>query len=39
MAENETFIDRLRINVGLKTFHIKTVTEDDIKKFAEVSGD
>jgi len=39
MAENETFIDRLRISVGLKTFHIKTVSEDDIKKFAEVSGD
>ena len=39
MAENETFIDRLGISVGLKTFHIKTVTEDDIKKFAEVSGD
>jgi len=39
MAEQGNFIDRLGITIGLKTFHTKTVTEDDIKKFAEVSGD
>jgi 3-hydroxybutyryl-CoA dehydratase len=39
MAETPNFIDQLGISIGLKTFHVKTVTEDDIKKFAEVSGD
>jgi len=39
MAEQETFLDRLRINIGFKTFHTKIVTEADIQKFAEVSGD
>ena len=39
MAETPNYIDTLGIHVGLKTFHVKTVTEDDIKKFAEVSGD
>lgn len=39
MAETTNYIDRLDIHIGLKTFHTKTVTEDDIQKFADVSGD
>lgn len=40
MAEqNETILDKLGVDVGLKVSHVKTVTEADINKFAEVSGD
>ena len=39
MAENETILDRLGVDIGYKTTHVKTVTEKDIELFAEVSGD
>lgn len=40
MAENKSLIlSSLGINVGTKTHFIKTITEADIKRFAEISGD
>jgi len=39
MTENETILDRLGVDIGYKTTHVKTVTEKDIDLFAEVSGD
>ena len=39
MTENETILDRLGVDIGYKTTHMKTVTEKDIELFAEVSGD
>ena len=39
MTENETILDRLGVDIGYKTTHVKTVTEKDIELFAEVSGD
>ncbi len=32
-------LDKLGVDIGFKTTHQKTVTEADITKFAEVSGD
>lgn len=40
MAENKSSIlTSLGINIGTKTHLVKTITEADIKRFAEVSGD
>ena len=38
MTENSILVS-LGINVGTKTRHVKTMTEADIMRFAEVSGD
>ena len=40
MEEKSTSIlDKLGVDIGFKTTHTKTITENDIKLFAEVSGD
>jgi len=40
MTENKSSIlQSLGINIGTKTHHVKTITEADIMRFAEVSGD
>ena len=40
MAEKETSIlEKLGVDIGYKTTHVKTVTEADITLFAGVSGD
>lgn len=40
MTENKgSLLVSLGINVGTKTRHVKTITEADIMRFAEVSGD
>jgi 3-hydroxybutyryl-CoA dehydratase len=37
-AENSV-LKSLNINVGMKTCHVKTITEADVMRFAELSGD
>ena len=37
--ENISILDKLGVDVGFKTTHMKTITENDIALFAEVSGD
>jgi len=37
-AEN-SILKSLNINVGTKTRHVKTITEADVMRFAELSGD
>ncbi|MBA7702388.1 hypothetical protein ES703_111155 [subsurface metagenome] len=40
MTENKSsLLVSLGINVGIKTRHVKTITEADVLLFAEVSGD
>jgi len=40
MAEKGmSILEKLGVDIGFKTTHMKTVTEADIVKFAEVSGD
>lgn len=40
MAEKDTSIlDKLGVDIGFKVTHTKTVTENDVTLFAEVSGD
>jgi 3-hydroxybutyryl-CoA dehydratase len=39
MKEETSILEKLGINVGLKTIQMKTVTEADIALFAGVSGD
>lgn len=40
MAEDEpSLLERLGIDIGYQTTHTRTITEADIVKFAEVSGD
>ena len=40
MAEKDIpILDKLGVDIGYKTTHIKTITEADINLFAEVSGD
>ena len=40
MAENDIpILDKLGVDIGYKTTHMKTITEADINLFAEVSGD
>ena len=40
MTDKEiSILDKLGVDIGYKTNHTKTITEDDIKLFAEVSGD
>lgn len=35
----QNILDKLGVDVGFKTTHIKTITEADIVNFADVSGD
>ena len=37
--ESTSILDKLGVDIGLKTTHMKTITEADINLFAEVSGD
>jgi 3-hydroxybutyryl-CoA dehydratase len=39
MAEDVSILDKLGVDIGYKTSHVKTVTEADVNQFAEVSGD
>jgi 3-hydroxybutyryl-CoA dehydratase len=39
MKEGVSILEKLGINIGLKTIHMRTVTEADIASFAGVSGD
>ncbi len=40
MAEKDiSLLERLGVDIGYRTTHTKTITEADIVKFAEVSGD
>lgn len=40
MVENSgSILDRFGVGIGFKTTHEKTITEEDIRLFAEVSGD
>ena len=40
MKDNDiSILDKLGVDIGYKTTHVKTITEADIKLFAEVSGD
>ena len=40
MAENDIpILDKLGVDIGYKTTHVKTITERDIELFAEASGD
>ncbi len=40
MAEEDTtLLEKLGVDVGYKTSHVKTISESDIARFAEVSGD
>ena len=40
MAEKGvSILDKLGVDIGYKTTHTKTITENDIKLFAEISGD
>jgi 3-hydroxybutyryl-CoA dehydratase len=38
MTDN-SILESLHINVGTKTRHVKTITEADVMRFAELSGD
>jgi len=38
-VSTSSIITSLGINVGTKTYHVKTITEADVMRFAEVSGD
>jgi len=37
--KSSSILDKLGVDIGFKTTHIKTITEADINLFAEVSGD
>ena len=37
--QSGSILDKLGVDIGYKTTHMKTITEADIVKFAEVSGD
>jgi len=40
MAEQDVpILDRLGVDIGFRTEHVKTVTEDDVNLFAQVTGD
>ncbi len=39
MTQEQTILDKLGVDIGYKTTHIKTITEADIVMFAGVSGD
>jgi len=39
MAEEKSILDKLGVDIGFKTTHVKTITEADINNFAQVSGD
>ncbi len=36
---NNSILDRLGVDIGYQTTHTKTITGDDIARFAEISGD
>ena len=37
--QDKSILDKLGVDIGYQTTHIKTITEADINLFAEVSGD
>ena len=39
VKKDESILDKLGVDIGFKTTHVKTITEADINLFAEVSGD
>ena len=39
VEQSSSILDKLGVDIGYKTTHMKTVTENDIKLFAGVSGD
>ena len=39
VEEGSSILEKLGVDIGFKTTHIKTITEADIKLFADVSGD
>jgi len=40
MSEKDvSILDKLGVDIGYKTTHVKAITENDIELFAEVSGD
>ena len=40
MVEKDmTLLEKLGVDIGYKTSHVKTINESDIARFAEVSGD
>jgi len=39
VEKSESILDKLGVDIGFKTTHMKTITEADINHFAEVSGD
>ncbi len=39
VEKNTTLLEKLGVDVGYKTSHVKTISESDIARFAEVSGD
>ncbi len=40
MAEKDTtLLEKLGVDVGYKTSHVKTISESDITRFADISGD
>jgi len=39
VEEGSSILEKLGVDIGFKTTHMKTITEVDIKLFADVSGD
>ncbi len=39
VEKGATLLEKLGVDVGYKTSHVKTISESDIARFAEVSGD
>jgi len=39
LEKDTTLLEKLGVDVGYKTSHVKTINESDIARFAEVSGD
>jgi len=39
VEEGSSILEKLGVDVGFKTTHIKTITEADVNNFADVSGD
>lgn len=39
VEQDKTLLEKLGVDIGYQTTHTKTITEADIKQFAEVSGD
>ena len=39
LEKDVSILDKLGVDIGYKTTHVKAITENDIELFAEVSGD